>query len=305
MTDPGIGGSSVDGMTRNGNGPEPTPTAGTVQVPRRQLLTMAAAGTVGLLSAPTWSAAQPRYDFSNPADNLQAFVKITGDLTGRETYQWSSGRLFGSTPGNLAKPLADFQACRKQQYLKVADGYRCLYRGMIIFFELQSENVLRVFDNPYTDKRNDVTHYRTQLSEYTITPQGYRGGITEIGESGVPRKAPFLLDWTVAGDDVWVSHDERLKYTRPGGGNVRIDNLLSQYHCRFDELNDTGLSSVRCDLSWRAELTWFPWMGMDGHPGHIFWGGMGRNYHEIDDLPDRLLTAVDALWPGALSQPLI
>lgn len=291
-------------MTTFDNEQEPTPTASAVQFPRRELLTMAAAGVGGLLSTPTLSAAQSRYDFSNPADNLQAFVKITGDLTGRETYQWSSGRVFGSTPGNLAEPLADFQACRKQQYLKVADGYRCLYRGIIIFFDLQSGDVLRVLDNPYTDKRNDVTHYRTQLSEYTITPQGYRGGITEIGESGVPRKAPFLLDWTVAGDDVWVSHDERLKYTRPDGGNVRIDNLLSQYHCQFGELDDTGLSSAGCDLSWRAELTWFPWMGMDGHPGHIFWGGMGQKYHKIDELPNRLVTAAEAIWPGALGQPL-
>jgi len=225
------------------------------------LLTMATAGAGGLLSAPTLSAAQPRYDFSDPVDNLRAFVKITGDLTGRETYQWSSGRLFGSTPGKLAEPLADVQACRKQQYLKIADGYRCLYRGMIIFFEPRSDNVLGIFDNPYTGKRNDVTHYRTQLSEYTITPQGYRGGITEIGESGVPRKAPFLLDWTVAGDDVWVIHDERLKYTRPDGGNVRIDNLLNQYHCRLGELDDTELSSVGCDLlAGRVDL-----VSLDGH----------------------------------------
>jgi hypothetical protein len=69
-------------LTTFDNEQEPTPTASAVQFPRRELLTMAAAGVGGLLSTPTLSAAQSRYDFSNPADNLQAFVKI-GDLTGR------------------------------------------------------------------------------------------------------------------------------------------------------------------------------------------------------------------------------
>lgn len=275
-------------------------------VSRRAMVAGAAGLALGVKAASAQSTNRVPYDLNNPADNLAVYVKLRGSLDGAETYSWSTGQAYGSRPGKIAEPLFDIQTCLRAQWVPDGnDGFTFKYRGMIIFFEPGTDRQLETWTNPLTGETLTPIHYHTSLAELSYTPGGIKGGVLELAEptSGMI-KDQFLNPTTVVDDDLWMLSDERMIYRRPSDGAVRVDNLINRYHGKVSELEDRSTPAANCNATWMAELNWFPWMKLDDVPGHLFWGGMGRKYFELHDLPPALVRAADTLWPGAFEDPL-
>lgn len=271
---------------------------------RRKLLALS---PIALLPASVAHATRRPLDFADPHDNLRALIRILGDETGVERYSFSHGRIFAVVGKELAQPLFDFKAARVQGFRKLGEGvWETRFRGMIYFCDLDSGHIIDSWRNPYTGADATVTHWGTVgESGYTYTLNGVIPPRSFRGEFGARKQdAPLLFPWLINGDDVWLMLDERVKYLRRSDGAIRTDNAINRYHTSLAELEDPARSSVSCIASWHTEQNWMPWMAMGELAGHLMWGGAGRKYAQLEQLPRGFVLEIERRNPGALTAPL-
>jgi hypothetical protein len=275
-------------------------------ISRRQAL--AAGPLLGLATTASLATPIPRirsYDFDRPGDTIHALVKIIGDVSGRTTYGWSQGEIFGLTPGALARPLLRYESCRIGRYIAGADGaFEYRYRGMIFYKDYDTGAFIDRFRNPYTEAIVPVRHFQTSIGRYVYTERGVAPNAAFKGETGKRFGEPFRLPWTIVGDDIWVTLDERVRYRRPSDGEYRVDNAILRYAAKNRALEDARLTSVPCTSSWQTQLNWFGWLGMDAREGMIMQGGHGRKFETLEELPPALRKFAELKFPGSTSSPI-
>jgi hypothetical protein len=245
---------------------------------------------------------QRRIDFRSPRDNVRAFVKLTGDVSGASKCIWTRGEIFGLVDGEMARPLARYESARVGRYLPQADGsYRYVYRGLILYQDFESGEFVDAIVNPYTGKQVEVKHYATSIGEYTISPNGIIPSKAFKGESAKVHAGPFILPWTILGDRVWVTSDERVRYQRPSDGEYRVDNAILRYAGHLSELEDESLTSARCESSWQTQLNWFSWLEMGSIKGMVMQGGAGTKLKSAAELPAKFTNFAERKFPGFLT----
>jgi Protein of unknown function (DUF1838) len=242
-------------------------------------------------------------DFSKPENNLLGFVRLIGDTSGKGSYAWGHGRVFGTLENELSTPLFDYQSCRLTAFKPRPDGsWQMGYRGLILFTDLKSGKVIDSFRNPFTDKDNSIVHFKTAFGNSVYTANG-AFSLVQFENQGPHDEKPFILPWTVVGDDTWVTYDERIAYRRPDGA-WRVDNAVYRYHGLVSELTNPTVTAPQHNMMWSTELNWFTFMDMGARAGHIMWAGMGRKYDRLDAMPPDFIAEAERRYPGFLSQPI-
>lgn len=277
---------------------------------RREVLVGAAGLGASVLLPPSIQAgnsASPALrapvDFSSPETNLLGYVRLIGDVSGKPSYGWGHGRVFGTQENELAKLLFDYQSCRLVEFRKLDDGsWAQGYRGLILFTDPESGRVIDGFRNPFTGEDNEVVHFRTSFGASIFSVDGPRS-LAEFERESPREEGEFVMPWTVIGDDVWATYDERIAYRRPDG-EWRVDNAVYRYHGYLSELTDPDNSAPHHDMMWSTELNWFTYMRMGDIPGHVMWAGMGRKYDRLDALPEEFLGEAERRYPGFLTTPI-
>lgn len=277
---------------------------------RRTILkTMAATGASALTGsaghAATSSNALALDLANNPSDNVYAIVKMQGDVSGKTMYPWGQGHIFGVQDGELAAPMFRFQSCRVGEHKRRNDGsYTFRYRGMIFYQDYETGAFIDTYTNPYTGKECDVRHFRTSIGEYTYTDKGTVSANAFTGETGHSYEDGYLLQWERAGDRVFVSLDERVRYRRPSDNALRLDNAILRYESSWTELNNPDVTAAMTSTSWQTAISWFTWLDMEGTPGMHMQGGNGHKLMSIDELPSDFVDFAEAKFPGAVTDPI-
>ena len=245
-------------------------------------------------------ALQKPVDFTSPETNLLAYVRLIGDVSGKPSYGWGHGRVFGTRENELSRLLFDYQSCRLVEFRKLDDGSWAMgYRGLILFTDPKTGHVIDNFRNPFTGEDNEVVHFRTSFGASIFGVDGPRS-LAEFERESPREEGPFVMPWKVVGDDVWATYDERIAYRRPDG-EWRVDNAVYRYHGFLSQLTDPDVSAPYNDMMWSTELNWFTYMNMRDMPGHITWAGMGRKYDSLDPLPGDFLAEAERRYPGVLT----
>ena len=284
-------------------------------ITRRDLLlgvglsaTAAGLGMPRLGAAPGDPMAVPQaLDTRNPDHNLIAYMKILSDLSDRPTYRFHSGRILSVIPGQLGEPFMDFVACKQDRVRRLTDGsYQHGYRGVILFTELDTGQVLDTFENPLTGKTSEVRHFHTRWGSGVFTRSGAYSlaAAAETQEAPGLADTPFQLGWSIVGDDVWVTYDERVAMRDDAGRLYYADSSMYRYHASLKQLPDPDQPSAATIMSWDTETTWWPWMDMGTMPGHLIFGSMGRKYADLEQIPAEVVAASEERFPGQLSRPI-
>jgi hypothetical protein len=240
-------------------------------------------------------------DFKSPRDNVAAFVKLTGDLSGESTCGWTRGEIFGLVEGEMARPLVRYESARVGRHLRQPDGsYKYIYRGLILYQDFETGEFIDTLVNPYTGRKVGVKHFATSIGEYTISERGVIPAKAFKGESAKVHSGPFILPWTVLGDRIWVTSDERVRYQRPSDGEYRVDNAILRYSGYLSELEDPAITSARCESSWQTQLNWFSWLEMGSIKGMVMQGGAGVKLPSVKQLPATFRRFTEARFPGFL-----
>lgn len=282
------------------------------QLNRRSVLTAGALSPLGAgLSACAYGGEERiadgpvLCDLTRAPDTVEAVVKLQGDLNGAPTIQWRQGHILGLVEGQMAVPMLRYQSAQLGRFIRQDNGdFRFKYRGVFVYQDYETGEFLETYQNPFTGKTVEVTHFRTSIGEFSYTTLGPKPSRKFKGQTGHAYGTPYHLPWVRAGDKVWVTLDERVEYERPSDGAWRRDNAFIRYETDWDALMDPTKTAVPASSSFHTHVDWFTWLDMPGHPGGLMQGGAGRKFFDLSDLPQDLLSFVDEKFPGALSDPI-
>src|SRR5437016_2671931 len=97
-------------------------------------------------------------DLNDPADNLEAIIKIQADTSGAPLLTGFPGQAWGWIPGEGHKLLFNTYGIGATRVEKVGDDWRFYHREVLYYLDPKTGEVLTHWNNPYTGKTVEVLH---------------------------------------------------------------------------------------------------------------------------------------------------
>ena len=294
---------------------------------RRKALTGAAAiSAAGVAacsaetSAPAATNAAPAkkklvLDYKNPKWNRDALARLHGNLDfSKEKIGWFKGKAIGVVPGRKNLEICGFEGFSVTRLIPYPNGaYRKLLREVGFYTDLETGEVLEELENPYTGEivrtvpiANDPFNFT--IEEYWPEPPNYGG----LNEDDKPPRVPMIRKWLEKGDTVLFESDIHLFYPsalqpdkwprESSGPNNRVSEMF-RYIIDRNQLGDPDNTSIEFFGSWVRETPWFPWLLMDGAPGHCMYVCDQGAWDHWDFVPQNIIDAAKAIDPKFLSAP--
>ena len=285
---------------------------------RRDALKFASGGALGIAglglaacgqTQETQPASAPTaLDFSDPAESLQAFVKLTGDLDpSKETFGWFGGRIFSVLKDTPLKPLVDVEGFG---VLRVSpqdnNTYRLFNRELAFYKDPATGQFIDEWTNPITNEKCEVSPIHNAVVNAEVAPilkQDFDGTIVEV---------PFSPPWTQLGDRVFSTFELHAAFPNPmspqqwpresSGPLTRISEIFQRI-TSAEQLANTDLTSADYAGTWTRVGPWLPWMLMGQADGHILYRTFMDKTGPVSNLPKPLLDLTEKRFPEFLQSP--
>lgn len=248
---------------------------------------LAAAGAV--LAAAAGRPAFAALDLDDPATNLDAYIRLRGDTSGRPVYDMIRGRVFGLVEGEQARPLFRTMGAQVSRYRRVSDlEYAAQTRYVGLLTDWATNRPLGSWTNPYTGRRCDVpvTRYGPAAVRF-LTDRMLPAG-DGVHATGIRAARP----WEVIGDIVHIVD----QVFSPAPGEALPDADMMTFSGRLSLLDDRVLTRVPSRLSFTAVENWRAWMDMD-RAGSLLWHVNGVKLDGPADYPAEMREQLDRLDP--------
>ncbi len=272
----------------------------TSKLSRRNALT-AAGGLAATTTAASFATAQAQstaLDLSDPAQALEAYVKLRGSTADETVYQVYSGNIFQVVQGEIPKPVIGFWGLQKSNWRSDgAGGYLSTDYDLGLYVDPESREVLETWDNPLTGKPTEVMHYRSGPSE----------GVHSLSANAVAAYGTATDNWQVSGDHAvheTTTWSDRKNLLQPenyplGSTGARFRTSMSySLMGRTSELLNPTLSKAPCTYIWSFIAPWPPWMEMGQREDFVVWRWVGHKLMSRSEIPQDLIAGVEAVWPG-------
>lgn len=253
-------------------------------------------------------------DFSQPEDNLTAWVKLASSLEdGVETCGYFTGTQYADVgPQEVIQPLFRIQGFGMSRVTRLEDGrFQNLHREVVYYLPLREDRILEEWENPLTGETVEVfhTHNDPVNSHYAATFE-QRFGSEEEGFEVV--KFPFILPWDIFDDRAVVSFSVNTrwpsplppeKWPRENFGEWYRTSEYFQIHASLADLNNPDMPKVPYTGAWQKVAPWHPWMLMDNRPGGIFGVTNVFSLDSVEQLPPHVLAYTEKHYPKWLTAP--
>ncbi len=280
---------------------------------------VAGSAVLDTVSSGTEAAAMPKFstkiDFKDPKWNRDTFVRIDADINpAKEKIGWLKGTVYGVRDNEAVRPLFVNEGFSFTRALPLPDGsYRRLCREVVFYRDIDTGEIMKTWNNPYTNETVNVVPIANDPFNYTIgefypDPPSY-GGLNKEK----PPKRPFLLNWTNGPDDTIILHsDINLyypaalqpdKWPRESAGTYNRVSELFIYVIKRKDIENSKLTHLPLVGSWSRINPWLPWMLMGQAPGNVDYFNTFATMESINDLPQDLVAAAKAISPKFLSAP--
>ena len=93
------------------------------------------------------------------------------------------------------------------------------------------------------------------------------------------------------------------KWPRESSGKMNRVTESFLYNIDLDDLQDPNQTTTKYNGSWMRITPWLPWMLMGQTPGHIVYSSFMGAVDSLDELPEDLLLAAEAISPKYLDAP--
>ena len=294
---------------------------------RRKALTGAAAiSAVGVAACNAETTTKPAAEtapakkelvlnYKDPKWNRDALARIHGNLDfSKEKIGWFKGKAIGVVPGKKNLEICGFEGFSVTRLLPWPNGaYRKLLREVGFYTDLKTGEILEELKNPYTGEivrtvpiANDPFNFT--IEEFWPEPPSYGG----LNDDDKPPRIPMIKKWQEKGDTVLLESDIHLfypsalqpdKWPRESSGPMNRVSEMFRYIIDRNQLGDPDNTSVEFFGSWVRETPWFPWLLMDGAPGHCMYVCDQGAWDHWDFIPQNILDAAKAIDPKFLSAP--
>ncbi|MGI9292304.1 MAG: DUF1838 family protein [Gammaproteobacteria bacterium] len=253
-------------------------------------------------------------DFSNPEDNLTAWVKLVSSLKdGVETCGYFAGTQYSVIGAQeVIKPLFRIAGFGMSRVTRLPDGrYQNLHREVVFYLDLKEDRILETWDNPFTGETVEVFNtHNDPVNSYYSTSFKQRFGTDESGYETV--EFPFILPWETFGDRTIVSFAVNTrwptplppeKWPREHFGEWYRTSEYFQIHSSLANLNDPDMPKVPYTGAWQKVAPWHPWMLMDNREGGILGISNVFSLNGVEDLPPLIREYAEKHYPKYLTAP--
>jgi hypothetical protein len=283
----------------------------------RTFFSMGALAT-GLAAAGCAQTAAPRdvssarrvpIDFDDPAQNLRAFIKLTGDLDPQaQTVGWFGGTVFAvTTPDRPLMPLFGVEGFGVLRVATLANGrYRMFNRELAFYKDLKTGAYLDRWLNPFTNESVEVSPIHNRVVNAEIAP------IMKMDFDGTMVEVPFRPPWEIMGGKAFSLFEVHTAFPSPmqpeqwpresAGRTLRISEMFQRF-TTLAELEDPGRTSCEHTGTWTRIGPWLPWMLQGQAPGHLFYRCFMDRTGTAERLPPALREHAERRYPDFFQAP--
>jgi hypothetical protein len=226
-------------------------------------------------------------DLADPDQNLEAYIRMRGDLMGRTVIERVDARVMGIVEHEVPKPLFSSIGIQVGRFRRVPEGFAYLFK----YFSLTTDNVtgqpINQFNNPYTNTLNDIP-IRTadNNTEILLTTQGWRFPSRPLTEA--QRAAPKQArPWQRVDDDLILTD------TLVSPPNYERQPAFQQftYFAPYRQATDRRRSAVQSRFAGTGMEHWRPWMDIKTVEGSLSSHMVGMKITDRSAFPAWLVEA--------------
>ena len=267
-------------------------------VDRRTVLTgLATAGVAG--SGTAARAASRRLDLEDPQDNLDAYFKSRGDISGDVSVSWATGKVWSFINGRRSQLLLQSEAVNVSRSIKDETGYTFLQRESMWWRDAETGEIIDSWYNPYIERTVEVFHLQNPSVSRHYDVNGPDG--------------PFHSDYIEQGEDVcfyqdlmWLGEsplkvDEYPAYV--GSDFYQGAGIYNRWVKRAD-LDNPEVTKAPNVTTHTSVRQWLPWMEMGSWRGGLVISNHGKKIMGgVEDLPRQILAHLEKNAPDYLQPP--
>jgi len=257
-----------------------------------------------------------KIDFKDPKWTRDTYARIDADIDPtKEKCGWIKGKAYGVRPNEKVRPLFGVEGFSFVRVKKLEDGsYRRMLREIVFYRNLETGEIMKEWDNPYTNERVKVVPIANDPFNFTISefqPEAPSYGGLQKSE---PKKIPFLQDWEYGPNGTMILHTgidmqypnalQPDKWVRESSG---VMNRVSEhfiYAVKKEDVENPYLTHIPHIGAWSRITPWLPWMLMGQAEGHIsYFTHFQTAENGEKDLPADLVAAARAMDEKWLHAP--
>ena len=250
------------------------------------------------------------YDLDDSKDQLIIFQKLQGDLSGKLTYSFSQGRVFGIRPdlpddlSGFGREVFKYNGCGMKIMRQLDNGnIETKSKGWLLYQDPDSEEFIKEMRNPYTDEKVDVPPFRARIRGGIMTPNGPKMNASFTMES-TAFNSPLNLVFNSIGSRMHVTRHAFTKWFEKKSGTWRTEMTLDTYDFDRNYLYDRNISHIPADYHWTSQTSWLSILKMPEIPGHMIWTSNGSTLFDKSELPEKFVSATEERQPDIFSEPL-
>jgi hypothetical protein len=242
---------------------------------------------LGLGSVPSEGLATPSINLNDPEENLEAYIRMRGDLTGRTVIERVDTRTLGIVEHEVPRPLFASVGIQVGRFRRVPEGFAYLFK----YFSLTTDSItgqpITRFNNPYTNVTNEIPgRGADNNTEILLSPQGWRFPNRPLTDA--QRTAPKLArPWQQVGDQLILTD------TLISPPNYEKQPAFQQftYTAPFRAATDRRRASVQSSFAGTGMEHWRPWMDIKTIEGSLSAHMIGTKVRRQSAFPAWLVEA--------------
>jgi hypothetical protein len=257
-----------------------------------------------------------------PTGMLETYIKLSGDMSGKNYGGWYSGHAFAVQPDKMIRPLVGFTGFGLGSDHRQPDGsFHHLWKEVGFYTDLKTGEVLESWVNPLNGMKCDVMPIHNRSVNLTFAAklpdmsklEKIGGGIMNpnFAHEGDPDR-PYGLPYAIIGDQLSVFADSVGLVPNPldpkvwkresAGPMIDVGEFYMITGSRRLVL-DPKVTNVPATGSWTRIGPFLPWMLMGQAPGHLFYRSATKKITGPEALPPKLVAYARAHYPEFLNFP--
>mgnify|MGYP001825179320 CR=1 FL=1 len=231
-------------------------------------------------------------DLSEPQENLDAVLRVTGSLREEDVPWWYDGTIFGIVGEQQPRPLIRFEGMELYWVRHLDNGEFELIGNTVTFFRhVETGKMIDKFVNPYTGVTNTVK----PAVQGGGPGRGFNYSVRGIRPTPFMDKMPewpLVLDWSFARDMVWLHNETQYPPGMPPPRAQRQTMFVP-----LDKFNDRAVQNLPTVFSSTVFMPWLKWMDMGDRAGHVIWHASGAKLESIEQLPSEYRARAESEYP--------
>ena len=264
----------------------------------------------------------PNAVFDSPKGMLDTYIKLAGDISGKNYGGFYSGHAFAWMPGKMIQPLFGFTGFGLGSDRPQPDGsYHHFWHEVGFYTDLRTGKVLETWVNPLNGVKCDVMPISNRSVNLTFSAHypdpamlaklGYHIMNQNFANPDDPSH-PYGLPYSVIGDQLSLFADSVGVVPNPltpavwkaasTGPTISVGEFYMVTGSRRAAL-DPAVTNVPSTGSWTRLGPYLPWMMMGEAPVHLFYRSTTKKITGPSALPKSLVAYTEKTYPEWLEFP--